>query len=257
MSESVRPTIAKLIDEAIHSLTLERGPDGTFTRKDIIERIKEFHPDLPVNPGSVNPIIQGLVVNAPGGRPSNARARLERIGHGVYRLSRIGKKKVAGEHETTADACTAEDQKRWTGSLVLLDSLEELRMFSYGCPVVTGRDCTSCPIKLEEDEVKVAVLCALEGEWKLEKCARRKEPGPDLVFAQGAEKLIIEAKGEGSRDQMRVNYFLAVLGEILQRMTGPENIYGVALPAHRQFTDLVAKISKVGKRASQPQFAHG
>jgi hypothetical protein len=36
-----------------------------------------------------------------------------------------------------------------------------------------------------------------------------------------------------------VNYFLGALGELLQRMQGPDPMYALALPAHRQFVKLL------------------
>jgi len=45
----------------------------------------------------------------------------------------------------------------------------------------------------------------------------------------GRERLVLEAKGEGSRPQMRGNFFLHALGELLQRMDGPDANFGLAL----------------------------
>ena len=53
---------------------------------------------------------------------------------------------------------------------------------------------------------------------------------------------MLEAKGEGSRPQMRGNLFLHALGELLRRMDGPDANFGLALPAHRRFAGLVLKL---------------
>jgi hypothetical protein len=45
-------------------------------------------------------------------------------------------------------------------------------------------------------------------------------PNPPSAAAVSA-RWVIEAKGGGSLNPMRVNYFLAVLGELLQRMSDP------------------------------------
>ncbi len=50
---------------------------------------------------------------------------------------------------------------------------------------------------------------------------------------------MIGAKGKDSYQQMRLNYFLAALGELLQHMDGIDARYALALPAHRQFVDLM------------------
>ena len=42
--------------------------------------------------------------------------------------------------------------------------------------------------------------------------------GADIIAQRGEERIIIEVKGSGSRPQMRVNYFISILGEMLQRM---------------------------------------
>jgi hypothetical protein len=55
--------------------------------------------------------------------------------------------------------------------------------------------------------------------------------------------MVLEAKGEGSRQPMRVNYFVGALGELVQRMDAPDVRYGLALPAHRQFVALALKLS--------------
>jgi hypothetical protein len=46
-----------------------------------------------------------------------------------------------------------------------------------------------------------------------------------LHARRGRERWIIEAKGAGSLDPMRVIYFLDLLGETLQRMDDPNAAY--------------------------------
>ena len=45
-----------------------------------------------------------------------------------------------------------------------------------------------------------------------------KARGTDIVARRNGETWLIEAKGCGSRPEMRVNYFIAMLGEVLQRL---------------------------------------
>ena len=47
--------------------------------------------------------------------------------------------------------------------------------------------------------------------------------GADIIAQIDNECIVIEVKGCGSRQPMRVNYFLAILGEILQRMDNSKN----------------------------------
>ena len=81
-----------------------------------------------------------------------------------------------------------------------------------------------------EDRVKERSRLWLRSEgWKT-KISWGKKRGIDVLAISGNRKWIIEAKGEGSRTQMRLNYFVALLGEILQRMDDPNAKYSVALP---------------------------
>jgi hypothetical protein len=62
---------------------------------------------------------------------------------------------------------------------------------------------------------------------------------------------VIEVKGSGSLNPMRVNYFLAVLGEILQRMHDPEALYSIALPDMAQFRGLWRRLPALAKSRTQ------
>jgi hypothetical protein len=65
-----------------------------------------------------------------------------------------------------------------------------------------------------------------------------KTRGADCVAIRGEDRWIIEAKGCWSRRAMRVNYFLAILAETLQRMDDPQTRYSIALPDLAQFRGL-------------------
>ena len=58
-------------------------------------------------------------------------------------------------------------------------------------------------------------------------------------------------KGGGSLDPMRVNYFLAVLGEALQRMDDPAARYSIALPDMKQFRGLWSRLPALAKTRTQ------
>ena len=69
-----------------------------------------------------------------------------------------------------------------------------------------------------EDQLKTVLKGWLEAqEWEVEG-AWGKIRGIDIHARWETERWIIEAKGGGTLDAMRVNYFLGVLGETLQRM---------------------------------------
>lgn len=74
-----------------------------------------------------------------------------------------------------------------------------------------------------------------------------KGRGIDLEARRDEKRWIIEAKGRGSLDPMRVNYFLAILGETLQRMSDPEAQYSIALPDLPQFRNLWARLPTLAK----------
>ena len=78
----------KLVEIAAHELA-KRSPDGTFTRKQIIDYINNvlLKGSSPRKPSSLNPVIQGVTANAPGGAPSAiGKNVLWRVGRGRYRL---------------------------------------------------------------------------------------------------------------------------------------------------------------------------
>lgn len=97
-------------------------------------------------------------------------------------------------------------------------------------------------LQLSEDEVKLAVGAALVREgWNVGTRWGRAH-GIDIEATRAGERLVLEAKGEGSRPEMCVNFFLGALGEVLQHMESPDACYGLALPAHRQFAGLVSRL---------------
>ena len=90
-----------------------------------------------------------------------------------------------------------------------------------------GRQVTD---ELQEDEIKTILANYLnEAGWET-KLAMGKVHGIDIDAYKGSERWIIEVKGCGSRNAMRVNYFLAILGETLQRMNDSNAKYSIALP---------------------------
>jgi hypothetical protein len=72
-------------------------------------------------------------------------------------------------------------------------------------------------------------------------------PGIDVEARKGSSRWVIEVKGSGSLNPMRVNYFPAMLGEILQRMNDPEARYSIALPEIAQFRGLWRRLPALAK----------
>ena len=120
----------------------------------------------------------------------------------------------------------------------------QLQSFAYKCPKPTKlRSCKECTLFLEEDTIKKALEVGLSNQgWKVKTSMGRKH-GTDIIATDKQDHvMLIEAKGEGSRNAMRVNYFLMVLGKLLQKMDSPSKIYGLALPAHRQYVNLIISL---------------
>ncbi|MCR9130422.1 MAG: MarR family transcriptional regulator [Alphaproteobacteria bacterium] len=104
---------------------------------------------------------------------------------------------------------------------------------------------------LSEDEVKAAIKTWLENDgWTVE-VAWGRERGVDIIAQRGQERWLIEAKGCGSRQAMRVNYFIAMLGELLQRMDDPDARYSIALPDMKQFRGLWDRLPELAKQRVQ------
>ena len=128
-------------------------------------------------------------------------------------------------------------------SLIDLTDAEAVRNFAY-----KGKH------GIAEDEVKAAMKSTLEGRGYEVHVKWGKKSGSDILAVLGGNRLVIEAKGEGSTRQMLGNYFLSALGEILQRMSESGTEYGVALPAHSSYVELVLKLPKRVREALQLNF---
>jgi len=99
-----------------------------------------------------------------------------------------------------------------------------------------------------EDEVKRLLARHLEKQGFQVKVCYGRAQGPDLVAWQESERLVVEVKGPGKYPQMRVNFFLAVLGEILRRMSDPNARYAIAFPDHPQYWRLWNSLSAWAKQ---------
>jgi len=100
---------------------------------------------------------------------------------------------------------------------------------------------------VSEDDVKRSLQAWLEAAgWQvIVKWGRAH--GLDIDARRDDKRWVIEAKGSGSLDAMRVNYFLAILGELLQRMDDATAQYSVALPDMKQFRGLWSRLPSLAK----------
>jgi len=71
--------------------------------------------------------------------------------------------------------------------------------------------------------------------------------GIDVVALRGSEKWIIECKGTGSIPPMQNNYFVGVVGELLQRMTDERAKHSIAFPDVPKFRRLWAEFPTMVK----------
>ncbi|MDR1250490.1 MAG: hypothetical protein LBK63_14475 [Treponema sp.] len=101
---------------------------------------------------------------------------------------------------------------------------------------------------LSEDEIKRSIKAYLDKNNWTANIAWERKPGIDIDAHRNGERWIMEVKGHGSRNAMRVNYFLAVLGELLQRMDDTNAKYSIALPDLPQFRNLWRKLPRLAKQ---------
>lgn len=104
---------------------------------------------------------------------------------------------------------------------------------------------------LSEDEIKKVLDNWLKNQRWNTQVAWGKQHGPDIIATIANEKWIIEVKGPGSRNAMRINYFLSILGEILQRMKDNKTKYSIALPDLKQYRNLWDKVPDLAKQRTQ------
>lgn len=112
-------------------------------------------------------------------------------------------------------------------------------------PVPKGEEDPFC-----EDSLKQLLKVWLQDQGWIVKVAWGKERGIDVEATRGSERWVIEVKGRGSQ-AMRVNYFVAMLGETLQRMDDPEAKYSISLPALDQLQGLWSRLPKLAKLRTQ------
>jgi hypothetical protein len=100
---------------------------------------------------------------------------------------------------------------------------------------------------LSEDAIKEILESWLVAQGWNVKVAWGHVHGIDVEAIKDNSRWVIEAKGQGSLNPMRVNYFLGILGETLQRMEDPNAKYSIALPDIQQFRNLWRRLPFLAK----------
>lgn len=103
--------------------------------------------------------------------------------------------------------------------------------------------------RITEDEVKEAVRAHLTAFDFDVTVAWGRVRGIDIDARHpDGRRYVIEAKAEvGKNGAQQVNYFLGMLGELIQRMEDPKASYGIALPANGQYRGLVDRLPALAK----------
>ena len=104
---------------------------------------------------------------------------------------------------------------------------------------------------LSEDRLKHHLRAWFRSNgWEAE-IAWGHERGIDIKAVREKETWVVEVKGIGSRPEMRVNYFIGILGETLQRMNDPASKYSIALPDVQQFRRLWDRLPLLAKQRTK------
>ncbi len=125
-----------------------------------------------------------------------------------------------------------------------------------GVNVSCKRLTSSEPTRSDTQEQSEDKLKHLVRDWLVSKgwdveVAWARDRGIDIRAFREGKRWIIEVKGIGSLPAMRVNYFLSILGETLQRMDDPDSKYSICLPDVQQFRNLWARLPRLAKRRMQ------
>ena len=127
---------------------------------------------------------------------------------------------------------------------------DDRRMGNYPtrAPPAAGRGLAE---EFSEDEVKRALVAWLGRPGWTSEVAWGTRPGIDLEATRDDERWVIEAKGGGSYDQMRRNYFGAVLADTLRRMDDTKASYAIALPDMTQYRRLWDRLPALAKKRTR------
>lgn len=102
-------------------------------------------------------------------------------------------------------------------------------------------------LSLQEEDIKHILADYLEENGWSARVAWGHSHGIDIDAHRENKRWIIEVKGPGSRQPMRVNYFVSILGEMLQRMNDPNARYTIAFPDIPQYRGLWDRLPQLAK----------
>lgn len=99
----------------------------------------------------------------------------------------------------------------------------------------------------EEDYLKRRLKEHLEADgWTVTVMWGRKR-GVDVHAIRGEQNWMFEVKGRGAYQQVTANYFLGMLGEMLQRISDPDALYTIVMPDVPQFRRLWKRLPTLAK----------
>ena len=104
---------------------------------------------------------------------------------------------------------------------------------------------------MTEDQVKAALQTVLKSNGWSVKIAWGRQRGIDIEAERAGERWIIECKGEGSLAPMQNNYFVSVIGELMQRMSDPHAKHSIAFPDRPKFRRLWLELPTTVKERLQ------
>ena len=104
---------------------------------------------------------------------------------------------------------------------------------------------------LQEERIKEILNKWLQSEGWVTKVAEGNARGIDIEAKKDTKIWVIEVKGCGSRSQMKNNYFLAIIGTILQRMNDNNARYSIALPNLPKYRRLWSELPLIAKQRTQ------
>ncbi|MBQ7002210.1 MAG: MarR family transcriptional regulator [Oscillospiraceae bacterium] len=125
-----------------------------------------------------------------------------------------------------------------------------------GCTPIEARPIQEQPIEkpsisngepLQEEDIKYILYDYLTQNGWTAKVAWGHNPGVDIDAHKDGVRWLIEIKGPGSRPPMRVNYFIGILGETLQRMDDPNARYTIVFPDMPQYRKLWDRLPALAK----------
>lgn len=161
-------------------------------------------------------------------------------------------KRYGRSHQTINIACRDLVQK---GLLVRQSNPEKYgNLGNYPTGKVTEVATVTKPAisdDLDEDAVKAHIKDWLENQGWSVKIAWGKNHGVDIEATKSGDRWLIEAKGPGSRQAMRHNYFLGILGETLQRMDDDNARYSIAFPDMAVYRGLWNRLPILAKQRTK------